>query len=127
MRATHYVLSFTLLSLVVYLLVSWYVLDGPNVINHSYRLPTNDTTYPDGTMDNLFWFVQVKQNFCFVYKSYVQFISVNLTQVSDLHISKFGHQSRASDFRHFCNKIIPSINPSLVIVTGNVISDVCHV
>lgn len=60
MRATHYVLSIVFVSLAVYLLLNWYVLDGPNVPNYSYRLPSNDTTYPGRTMDNLFWFVQVK-------------------------------------------------------------------
>ena len=60
MRASLYVLSIALVSLAVYLLLSWYVLDGPNVLNYSYRLPPNDATYPGGTMDNLFWFVQVK-------------------------------------------------------------------
>lgn len=60
MRATHYVLSIALVSLLVYLLLSWYVLDGASVANHSYQLPPNDTIRPGGTMDNLFWFVQVK-------------------------------------------------------------------
>lgn len=60
MRATHYVLLVALISLAVYVLLSWYVLDGPNVTNYSYRLSPNDTTYPGGTMDNLFWFVQVR-------------------------------------------------------------------
>ena len=39
-------------------------------------------------------------------------------QVSDLHISKFEHHSRVSDFRELCSKVIPSIDPSLVLVTG---------
>lgn len=37
--------------------------DAPNVPNNSYRLAPDDATYPGGTMNNLFWFVQVKQRF----------------------------------------------------------------
>ena len=59
MRAIHYVLLVAFISLVMFLLLNWYVLDGPHVPTYSYRFSHNDTIYPGESMDNLFWFVQV--------------------------------------------------------------------
>ena len=59
MRAIRYVLLVVFISLAMFLLLNWYVLDGPNVPTYFYRSSPNDTIYPGESMDNLFWFVQV--------------------------------------------------------------------
>ncbi|XP_065919104.1 transmembrane protein 62-like isoform X2 [Dysidea avara] len=97
MRSVQYALLVPIFSAVIYVLVSWYIFDGSNAVTYSYSSTANDSIFPSGKMENLFWFVQV----------------------SDLHISKFEHHSRVSDFRELCSKVIPSIDPSLVLVTGD--------
>nr|XP_033808731.1 transmembrane protein 62 isoform X3 [Geotrypetes seraphini] len=42
-----------------------------------------------------------------------------VVQVTDLHISKFLHPERASDFEKFCMESIDFIKPSLILVTGD--------
>jgi len=58
MRPIQYALLVAIFSAVVYVLVNWYVFDGPNAVTYSYST-ANDTTFPGGKMNNLFWFIQV--------------------------------------------------------------------
>ncbi|CAH8501553.1 unnamed protein product [Heterobilharzia americana] len=41
-------------------------------------------------------------------------------QITDLHLSKFGHKDRGEDLREFCSTHIPVIQPELVIASGDI-------
>jgi len=58
MRPVQFALLAAIFSTVIYVLVSWYIWDGPTAVTNSYSF-ANDTLFPGGKMENLFWFVQV--------------------------------------------------------------------
>lgn len=40
-------------------------------------------------------------------------------QISDIHISKFQDRSRITELREFCELTIPTINPKVVLASGD--------
>ncbi|XP_077989649.1 transmembrane protein 62-like [Glandiceps talaboti] len=59
--------------------------------------------YPGPTSDNLWWFVQI----------------------SDVHLNEFYDKERYHQFWHFCSSYVDIIQPTLVLVTGD-ITDAVH-
>uniref|UniRef100_T1IQP5 AD domain-containing protein n=1 Tax=Strigamia maritima TaxID=126957 RepID=T1IQP5_STRMM len=53
--------------------------------------------YPDDTLGHTIWFLQI----------------------SDLHLSKFADSKRVQQLREFCNRVVKTIKPSLVLATGD--------
>lgn len=64
----------------------------------NYQIESNDTTFRlDDGESHLMWFVQV----------------------SDLHFSVVFDPDRVADFKKFCQQVIPSVKPSVTIVSGD--------
>ncbi|XP_070578305.1 transmembrane protein 62-like [Ptychodera flava] len=59
--------------------------------------------YPGSSPDNLWWFIQI----------------------SDIHLNEFNGKERYHQFWHFCSSYVDIIQPSLVLVTGD-LTDALH-
>nr|XP_039259686.1 transmembrane protein 62-like [Styela clava] len=78
------------------IIVSIYAFYKPEP-RYFHEMKSNNGPYPSDSNDNLFWFVQV----------------------SDIHTSKFWKSDQVEAFDDFCNSTLSTINPELVLVTGD--------
>ena len=120
MRTAVLVLLIALISWLAAYIVDHYYTTG--AVERASRSPNSSLT-PKDTVKNLFWFLHVScirlsvemHSLCFFC-----FVSLFwISQLSDIHVSIYHDPDRAKDLKQFAGQVIDTINPSLVVVTGD--------